>query len=345
MATFNPNTEYAPTTVDTNYVADLTTTPSTEFPAKGGIYNPAVLGAGHLVHVHQSEGDPVLLTFSKAWTGVMDPNNAGAFTSHTSVDQGIAYWMNPASGELVPAVDRAGPPGQLYASVPGFQLIAGATHGGMVHYLGTVSGSPLLLHYRTASGVLSFVGSEWINPAYPFDGNTAMLAVTWDRGLVSSGDGLYIFGSDTTGSVYVQKMLYSSMGFPRYLSRTGWELDGSQARPMIVMGGAPLKSFGPVSAARHYDDWYLSVVTSGTRTARFYRARHPLGIWFALGKVVTLPDTNSAVRFQTVPVNPAFTTIADQPDVVAGLPFTYTVESSTALRTSWDVLPVPRGRI
>lgn len=348
VATSNARAEVAATTVDTSYVSEMTSSPSNAHPARGGIYAPAVLGAGHLVHVHKTEGETTLLTFSKGWTGVMDQAVPGGFTSHTAINEALAYWMNPASGELVPAVDRAGTPGRLYASVPGLQLVSGASHGGMVHYLGTLAGSSLLLHYRTAVGVLSFVSSDWVSASYPFVGNERQPVVNWNLGAFDSGDGLYIFGGDSEGRVYVQRRLYSQLSAVGYLSGTGWEMNDSALRPLTDKHGTTIKSAGPVSCARYYGDWYLSTVaTTPTRTALFYRAKHPLAAWAKLEKSVPLADTSaqSAARFQSVPFNPEHVVVAGLPDVVAGLPFTYTVESATALRTEWDMLPVPRARL
>lgn len=327
----------------------VTATPASinDESGRGAIFDPARLAAGRLVHAHAVGASKFLLLYSDSWTaGTLDSAVPGSYTAKTAVTRPSAWWVDSDTGTGVAAVERGGPAGQLYPPTA-MTLVAASSFGSMLYALGLLSGSPVLFFYRAQSGTLEYVGNEWIADATPSAGET----VRWNKGVLISGRYLYLVGEQPTShTLFLAKQaLSTARQVPLYLGAKGWTPQPGELTPLRDRYGTALTSLGPVSLARHLDEWYLSTTAkpAAETTASFFRAKHPISGWHRLAKTVSFGTGAATGAFfqQAVHANPRHAALLDRLDVIAGLPFTYTTETASALRTAWDVLPVPRGRL
>lgn len=331
------------TALDTEGVSSVLTSPqSAADPAwTGAAFRPDILAAGRLVHVHAStQANAYLAVFSETWIDATPHDTLpGEYTAKTVDPRPSAFW----TGVGVPTA-KAGAihePGRLHARED-FRVISGASNGPLMVLLATVAGAPLLARYRVQGMAVQFLSSEWVAPSAPRYGET----VVWDRGVHISGDYLYVFGSRSSGQIFVQKrLLVRARQVPLCLSATGWTPDTSEMVPMPLHGGSDLLSSGPVSVARYGTEWYL--LTNNSGTARAYRAVHPLSGWRSLATTFDMhSDSQAAARFHpAVSANPNAAELADTSRFVAGLPLSFTSAQGNALRTRWRLLGVPRQRL
>lgn len=316
-------------------------------PGRGSIFSPAGLAAGRLVHAHQVAPGKFLLLFSDSWTSAtLDPAVPGSYSAKTAVARPSAYWVDTAVGSAVPATERGATPGQLYPQAP-VTLVAASSFGSILYALVILDGSPAVLFYRVRTGVLEYLGNTWLPAATP----TAAETVTWNKGILLSGNYAYVVGEQPTShALYLSKYaLSTAKQAPLYLGARGWTPRPAELTPLRSASNTALTSLGPVSLARHMDDWYLSTTAKpATETiASFHRARNPFSGFRRLAKTLSLGTGPATGAFfvQAVHANPRHASLLDRPDVIAGFPVTYATETASALRTAWDVLPIPRASV
>jgi len=324
----------------------------TDEPGRGVAYTPATLAAGKLVHCHCTSDNVFLCAYSLIWNAATaDPLIPGAFTAKTALARSIFWWVGTDSGKSVPAVDRAGTPGYLYSNASP-ALVDGTSNGGMVYYLVIINLVPALLSYSVDKGTVDFVASNWVVNSVPLDVNgTPLEQVIWNKGVHSYGAHLFVVGERPSDhALYMCKKNLLS-GWTYYLGSKGWSSDPATLSPLLDNNGAVLTSLGPVSVSTFQDTWYLSATAkpAANTIASFYRARHPLLGWTKMTQTVDLGTVTAAASAgvffqQAVAASAALVGLADL-DTVVGIPYTYTIESATALRTYWNALPVPRIRV
>lgn len=330
------------TTVDLDRLAAATTTPtaSTDEAGRGSAYDPAILAAGRLVHVHPVRDSAYLVAFDGVWkSATLSTVTPGTVTAKTDEPHAMFYWLGPDS-KTTPVCDRNGPPGLMYGRAD-TRLLGGASHGVMAYYLATVDGAPVLLAYRVGKGVVSFVSSRWVLPSVPYDEADAPQPwVSWNKGIAVNGGNLYLIGEQPDHTLYLCKhQLYGSMGI-FYLGERGWYDRPSALRPLSTSDLlAPMTAPGRVTLAYAAETWLLGVGLASSTL--FFRARHPRERWVAL----EIAPAATPMYFQPGVVMSAAYDGGLDADQIARVPYSYTVETPTALRTSWAALAVPRQRL
>ena len=352
-----------PTVVDLDGVSTALSTPvsaDTDEPGRGAAYGSSALAAGRLFHVHRA-GTAFLCSFSTRWTAATPAaNSPGNFSAKTVNSRPSFWWMNPQRSGAIGATSSPGEEvGALYPQGDGTLRITSATSiNSVLVYLGRHGGGNFLAPYRVDQGVVQSLGSQWLTPA--INGDFAEMA--WDRCVFGYPGTLVLVGSTPSNVLYMMKTTLrkplekSALGGlgQSYLGEKGWELNPGEAKPLTTAAGTPITSVGAVSMVRYREQWVMSTVVDGGSNweARFFRAVHPSRPWSALtpptpvvlGPKSVDPMLCGAFFQDSVTVNPAH---ADANPALyrGGLPYTYTVESATALATKWGVLPVPLGAL
>lgn len=338
------------TSPDITRLGLVTATPQaiTDEDVRGAIYDPATLAAGRLVHVQPTGSESrFLVVYSDIWNEAT-PNQTvpGTFSAKTALALPMAYWVHSESGDRVPAIDRGGAAGQLYPRAT-LKLVGGSDNARMMYLLALSGTNPAMLAYRVTAGALDYVSSSWIQSVQI--GTDAANPVVWNKGIHTSGRYVYHVGSQPNGALHMRRaMIGNHRPWAWFRGDKGWMAQPSEMSPMRTIEGAVMTSVGPVSIARYHGEWYLSTtaLVNTEYIVSFWRAANPFTGWHKLPKTVTLGTLANAATttayFQSLHPNPEHPSMVGQ---TAGIPFCYNVESSTALRTAWDVLPVPGNRL
>ena len=365
MAIISATSEVPATSVDLERISIVSASPSnadTDEAGRGSMYDMTDLAAGRLFHVHRAD-DAFLLSYATSWKAATPASNApGTFSAKTAYALPTFWWINPsAGGSMVGATSGYDTPiGQLYPQGDAATLhISSATSiKNMVIYLGSHRGGTFLAFYRVNKGDTQLISTQWNTPVI----NADAVQVTWDRGVYGFPGQLMVVGASPDKSLYLmrttmgtaanQKSAVGGVG-QTYLNNRGWQLLPGDAEPLHDTLGNTIKSEGNVSLINYRNQWLMSVVVDGGTTwnAKFYRALHPSHDWIEIDTppVVLGPKTVSAMLcgayFQdSVTPNAAHAALAGNTSRGA-VAYTYTVESATALRTNWGLLPVPVGQI
>ncbi|QGJ94947.1 hydrolase [Gordonia phage Stormageddon] len=351
------------TSVDLERVSVISSTPldaATDEPGRGGIFSASGLAAGRLFHVHACQ-DTFLLSYATSWTaGTPAANAPGQWSAKTVLKRPTFWWANPsAAGSAIGGISGYGTtPGLLYPQGAADLVIASATSvDDLVVYLGSHKGGDFTAVYRVERGVTQFLGSTWLTPI-----DLTTKVVRWRRGVHAFGGSIFVAGCGSDNALYLMKMPLglradapSAIGGrgQTYLSEKGWEIPPESAAPLRDSVGAPVTSVGPVSFAYFREQWIMSTVADGGSNweGRFYQAMHPLRGWHRLPTTVNLgaktqdPLVCGVWLQDQVNPNPALVSAVTTGDHRGALAYTYTAETSTALRTNWGLLPVPNPRL
>lgn len=236
------------TSIDKYGISTVTSSKDPAVPRQGIIYDPRILAAGRLVHIHPSAANYTAL-FKERWFNGAVGTQPQYYTGH-EVDE-EPYWVvfHPSYG-VIKSQGRI-PTHESYTTRV---LQGGVSRNHYLFLIQRLDEAAFIQHLRnTQESGLELVAEEYVPPAGD---------VVFDKGLFWWGDVVCVYGSNASGQLYVARKPWSRIGVPsnrtgtavwQYQTDRGWSVDPGDAMPLNIA------SDGPVSYAAYRNKAYLSV--------------------------------------------------------------------------------------
>lgn len=319
----------------------------------GSFYDNTTIAAGAPVHVHPLSSTQFLATFARRWTAATpSPTQAGYFSAYAE-DTHPSWFILGSSGartlvDATPGVPVATP------GVAAPTLTDGASMGQYLYLLHSTSLGGLVQHFRVGTNGRVVPVNEEVLPDLVSQG------VTFDKGLALDHSYLTVFGSDSSGHVFLARKPWGQIGSLTYKSAkngdgthawaygtgSGWDANPANATPE-----PGLMTNGPISHVRWRRSHYVATVaTQGSDQVGQVYSQFPSRPWVKQGAPVLLGSTSDGsylggtMQLQSNLLAPS--ALVNTPASETAIPYVTTQKVVSgvqhALTTTWGLLQLPR---